>query len=336
MPRCKPAVMSPHAQKRNGLQDGRWCSVSLCELWTKKREIRSKTRVWKRWKRITTPKTTEESRMTSLPWMRTTSEGSDRGAGAGRARPRATRARTRERRTLGKIVRTVVVPTTRNSARAVSHTLSEAATGYSSGQGRRERAKVQEPAPGPLRIDERALGVSGRGDGCEHRGAGVEAPAAGLLFRVRLPRAVHVHAVRVSVLQFQVLRAAQGDTLSQVRIVDFVNPLYRVVEDATYSRDRDEKQTGGGVTAVANLPFSVPLGSIQLPVLSVALCVFRRVNINIFFAGRGASVFSQGGRRCSQGPMHETKKNGLCRRSVYLFLVRRAAQWLFRRNDRSD
>lgn len=71
----------------------------------------------------------------------------------------------------------------------------------------------------PISADERALRVSRWSNGVDHRGASFEATAAGVLFGVRLPRTVHVHALRVSVLQLQVLRAAQGDPLPQVRVV---------------------------------------------------------------------------------------------------------------------
>lgn len=91
------------------------------------------------------------------------------------------------------------------------------------------------PTPTPIALvatvrfsmlaDERTVRVSGGGDGAEHRGADVEAPTAGFLLCVRLPRAVHVHALRVSVLQLEVLRAAQGDPLPKVRVVTSVNML---------------------------------------------------------------------------------------------------------------
>jgi len=68
--------------------------------------------------------------------------------------------------------------------------------------------------------DERALRVPRRSHGLDHRGARIEAPAESLLFGVRVSRAVHMHALRVSVLQLQMLRAAQGDALPQVRVLD--------------------------------------------------------------------------------------------------------------------
>lgn len=63
-------------------------------------------------------------------------------------------------------------------------------------------------------LDERALRVPGGCNGVEHRGSGVEAAAEGVLLRLRLPWAVHMHALRVPVLLHQVLRATQGDPLS--------------------------------------------------------------------------------------------------------------------------
>lgn len=64
-----------------------------------------------------------------------------------------------------------------------------------------------------LAADERALRVPWGRDGVEHRGPRVEAAAEGVLFRLRIPWVVHVHALRVPLLLLQVLRAAQGDPL---------------------------------------------------------------------------------------------------------------------------
>lgn len=68
-------------------------------------------------------------------------------------------------------------------------------------------------------IDERALRVPRRRNGAQHRGSGIEATAEIILLGVRLPWAVHVHALRVALLQLEVLRAAQRDTVPQVRFV---------------------------------------------------------------------------------------------------------------------
>lgn len=70
-----------------------------------------------------------------------------------------------------------------------------------------------------LAADERALRVPWGCDGVEHRGPGIEAAAEGVLFRLRIPWAVHVHPLRVPLLLLQVLRAAQRNPLPQVFFV---------------------------------------------------------------------------------------------------------------------